>query len=853
MRHVELHLRCVTLVGLLLLSCLPVSAQSQNIRMQRVMARFVATTGYPMMGVGSWISGRGFTPGSSDFDMRMVWPGGGTEAQQLAHWQRARGQMTTLIRQEFGNEAGSILSRTNLYAPNQLMRGVEDSADAVERFQRLRTAPNLAHTGPITAENAGRVTEGVYGSGSQTYVQGYERGAGRLFYANNGRCVTGLSELAHAGETRVTYTAAGTANTAGQWAEHGLNELRDRQPRGVIKYLERLERDLVKSRSMSRLPLDEAYRSQLEGMRDLLKKSPEKLAEVSDDLARMLARGRAEAAILGGFENAGAIRRTYLRLMLDGVAARNKLGELVGKVMAKVPSGVNAESTMSFIVFCIGTKAAAESAGRGDDPIEALSNISGAINPLKIIGPLKLIGPALLAEITAEVIIQARANGMEMAAGSQSAWELMEGIYSAWGRAGVDPDPRLKLTLADLVANYQDESNLAARVMTHAGRASTRGLGTANEQNDDGVAQAIFAKCWPVIRDAWRWERDLLTSEYLQLGSEVVHMPLLIYYEPVEPKAGQPIACEARSADGKLTERLQRMREIIRILYGKGAGLAVNFYWEPGGTAVDGRNWQRGFTFAKPGVYPVQVRMEVAPYARTSRTEPRVMLTRTVPALVDIVVGAEMDSDPPPSDATRLVVNVVQEAPGGFEFWMQPDDGFLVNVEDEGLGVKFMMEGDRRLQTVLHPVGTTPPGAKRVPLEVDTVLDYDNGPGVRTIYEVPSGVPYHLELSFAVSLAERKYAEENPDYRFDAAFAEPCVKLRVSHETPAGQTTTQQLDTGVIQMDHTFARREVYVIEASAHFKYDYSLREKQRVGPSYKATYDDFQIKLATITVRGN
>lgn len=264
-------LMCLTV----LVSALPAMAQAPNARMQRVLLKFVETNGDPVMGVGSWISGKGFNAATSDFDMRLVLPKGGTDAQQLQRWQKARSQLTTLIKQEFGEQADDVLRRTNLYAPNQLMRGVEDAADAMERFRKLNTVPNLAHTGPVTANTPASFAEGLYGSGSQTYVQGYEKASGRLFYNNNGKAVTGLSELAHLGEGTPKYTAAGTASTAGQWAMHGMDELAAGRGDKVAKFLERMERDLVKSRSLSKLPADDAFRNQLRQMRELLKKSPQ--------------------------------------------------------------------------------------------------------------------------------------------------------------------------------------------------------------------------------------------------------------------------------------------------------------------------------------------------------------------------------------------------------------------------------------------------------------------------------------------------------------------------------------------------------------------------------------------------
>lgn len=628
----------VLVLGLFLLPG-PAMAQGLNARMQKVLFRFVETTGNSIMGVGSWISGKGFDPASSDFDMRLVMPQGGTEAQQLARWQQARSQLASMVKQEFGEEAGRILSRTNLYPPNQLMQGVENAADAVERFQKLNTAPNLAHSGPVTGTTSAKYTEGLYGSGSQTYVQGYERGTGRLFYNNNGKAVTGLSELAHLGEGTPKYTAAGTANTAGQWAQHAMEELTAGRGEKVAKYLERLERDLIKSRSLSNLPLDDAFRKQLQGMRDLLKSSPAKLGDVADDVARLLTRGRAEAAILGGFENAGAMRRAYLRVMLDGVAAKSKLGELLQGVLKKTPDWVNAQNVINFVVLAAGTHATSQALGRGD----VMETIGATCSHLKWV---TAFGPMLLAEVTSEILREAENSGYALAAGSQEAWDLMAGIYSSWGRADVDPDPRRKLTLADMVANFQYEHKLEAIVYAQALRASTRDLGEATAQADKGVADAIFAKCWPPIRDAWRWERDMLTSEYLQLGSEVVLTPILIYYTPKEPKVGQLVTCEARSVDGKLGERLERMNQIIRVLYGRGSLVSTTYYWTPDGTTIDDRDWKRGFRFDKPGKHSVKVQLAVQPHTSHTQTEPRVMLRREVPAMVDVEVSKGDGNEP---------------------------------------------------------------------------------------------------------------------------------------------------------------------------------------------------------------
>jgi hypothetical protein len=323
-----------------------------------------------------------------------------------------------------------------------------------------------------------------------------------------------------------------------------------------------------------------------------------------------------------------------MRVMLDGVAAKNQVGKLLDRVMRATPDWVNAQNAMNFITFAVGTYATAQAAGRGN----VMETLGTACEHLKWI---KGFGPLLMAEITTAIIEEAKASGYDLAAGSQEAWDLMAGIYSAEGRVSVDPDKRRSYTLPDLVAHFKSERKLEAIVYAQCIRASSRDAGAATGAVDMKVADAIFARCWPVIRDAWRWERDSLMSEYLILASEVTHAPLLIYYKPTNPKPGETVVCEIASYDGRVHERIRRMDEIIRILYGKGSLVALSHFWTPDGQWVGERDWQRAFTFDKPGKYPVKVRMQVSPISPHRDTNHRVMLERNVEALVDIQVGGE--------------------------------------------------------------------------------------------------------------------------------------------------------------------------------------------------------------------
>ena len=86
---------------------------------------------------------------------------------------------------------------------------------------------------------------------------------------------------------------------------------------------------------------------------------------------------------------------------------------------------------------------------------------------------------------------------------------------------------------------------------------------------------------------------------YVWLDAPIGYLASLkSYFAAGGPKAKYG---EARSFDGKLGDRLERMTQIIRILYGKGSGIAVGYYWTPAGKSVGDRDWQRGFSFAPAG------------------------------------------------------------------------------------------------------------------------------------------------------------------------------------------------------------------------------------------------------------
>jgi hypothetical protein len=108
---------------------LTVSASAQtpptNARMQNVVKAFVQQTGQMVIGLGSWISGTNYDDvlagGKSDHDLRLVIRRNGLmRAPAEQEWQSARRARRKLIENEFKEDAGKVLSATNLYPPINL-------------------------------------------------------------------------------------------------------------------------------------------------------------------------------------------------------------------------------------------------------------------------------------------------------------------------------------------------------------------------------------------------------------------------------------------------------------------------------------------------------------------------------------------------------------------------------------------------------------------------------------------------------------------------------------------------------------------------------------------------------------
>lgn len=633
-------------LGLAAACCIPALAGTPDtvraLRMQNVVKRLVQETGLQVIGLGSWISGKGYVPGVSDHDLRLVMPPGTGPETANRMWGVAQQRLRELIRQEFGSRAPEVLSHTNLYPPTQLMRGVTNPQDALERFIQYKRVPNLGYTGAVTERTPARFTEGMYGVGAGTYVQAYERQAGKLFYSHQGKVHTGMTDLVHLHEGLARYTLRGTANTAGQWAAHLADALPAGNPKTVLKYLERLELDLTKARDLAQLNTNTALRQELRQLIGKLRANPRALSSLRPAVAQAASRATMEAALLSRYDRAGTLQRGFIRLALDGIEAKNSLGKALNNLFARLPR-VPADKIAQSVVTYFSVVSSSRQLGEGN-VVTAASDAGLALAGL---------GPGLLMQLTTAMLEGTKEAGYEFVAGRQEAFDLIEGIFTAFGRAGVSDR---RYTLDQLVQNIHTEERLAAFVQARAAEAATRENGEGRT-HDAGVAEAIFKRCFPVILRAWLARREMLAAEFFDLVEALAENPLLLVCQPgcvVELDNAQraQVTVSSLVLDQSSTEKLERLRQILETLLGRSARPYVNVHdtWTAGGQAGPTRDCVV-YTFAQPGFYTVRLDREISLGAAAAPKDCPFVRSLKRFALVEIHVKSKTSKPPSPSPA----------------------------------------------------------------------------------------------------------------------------------------------------------------------------------------------------------
>ncbi|MEG3640970.1 hypothetical protein [Magnetococcus sp. PR-3] len=628
--------------SLLLLLCTPALAAEipVNVRMQNVVKTFSLQTGHRVAGLGSWISGKNYRPFKSDHDLRMLVPKGTPPKKAAKMWRHAQKTLRNLIKKEFGNDAVKILNETNFYPPNQLMNGLNSADDALGRFQQLKSMPNLGYQGKITPNTPAKYFEGLYGKGARQWAQQYEREAGRLFYSNKGKVAfMGSLDQVHLQEGLARYTPSGMGNTAGQWADKLLDEIRGGDPKKISKYLKRVNNDLKKARELAKLPKGSRWFGEVErlaGELDDLAKANLSAADRSKALGKLSLRARTlhrqavrEAGILKHWDKASKGQKVMLHYLMD---SNTKQEGWIKKMAKNVPWGQVVKGLLTYVNVLQTSRAL----GEADDASALYAQVPMLITSLPA---------SVIATITVEFLESAKGLGYRTMAMTQDAWDLLDGIYSAGGRAGSSENRRFSLD--DLVQLVPNEARLQGLVYYLALKSTDRGIGQETGKYDEKVGQEVYARVYPKILAAWKARREQLQQQIQQHAAAPFEHPILLTYSPAPARLGakgEPVTVQVRSSLS--TKTVNRSHTTLKKLYGKLSKKAnpwynISYDWnkKDGGTS-------KAFTFSQPGTYPISLQIHARAGMKGMGSHTAWGYERKTTAMVEVVVlGAEQEKD----------------------------------------------------------------------------------------------------------------------------------------------------------------------------------------------------------------
>ena len=631
-----MKLLCTLFITTIILSLVPFEQGFANDAklMREVVEEFVQTSGREILGVGSWIKGN--YGSGSDHDMRLVLPEGTSPKQAAALWKNSRATLNRLISEKFKDQADKIRRVTNLYPPSQLMSGVEDTADALVKYQSLNQVPNLGYAGKITEKTPAKYAEGLYGSGSRAWIREYETTAGRLFYKQGNSVFTGLTDLTHLSEGAAQFDVSGMAHTSLQWAEHCADELKAGRTDKVIKYLERMQRDLTKARDVGRLGGNTGNQAEVRFLISELTHEPHKLNALSERLQKVLWWNRFEAGILKQFGRV-PLKTQHILGAIHADMASNSMSQSMSRFFQKASEkGLTPDRMIAGFALAVRVLSTQNAAGE-----EGYSAVLTRLAP----GLLTSLGPQLLADMTQVIIDEAKSAGYDFAAASQEPWDLMSGIYTIEGRD--DLDSGREYSLEDLVRKVDTEEKLSNLVLAKATLAAARSAGVATDAVDKKVAESTWARTFPVIRDAWQFRLDQLYLEFEGLVQDFQKQPLRLRYSPypAESVDGQvTVNVEVGSLDRVWEKRLQAIEKVLAQVTRKGGYLNTYYRWNGGRPVGEFRDWRRLYTFTGEGPFTVLVTVSLSAGSdEFSAAEPLkarfVSLTGEAIGAVDVMVA----------------------------------------------------------------------------------------------------------------------------------------------------------------------------------------------------------------------
>jgi hypothetical protein len=533
------------------------------------------------------------------------------------------------VNAEFGSDARLVLEKTNLYAPNQLMTAVQDTEDATRLFVRHNQVPNLGYQGDVTVDTPKKFTEGLYGDGAAAWTQEYEADFGTRFYKSGDSVFSGSTKGLHAAEGKKLLSSTGAANVSRQWVAHAAECIETGDGKSLGKYLERIERDLTRSRGFIGAAADETWQTEVRTLATQLKSSPSSLSVLEHRVAQVLQRASVESEILARIKGSTPARQAVLRAILNSIQQGDELGRKILDAAAKVPAATIFEA----LGYAFGAYEAGSAYNEGDYTA-ALAAAALTIDPT-------LIG--VLLQITHLSIESARDAGASLVGNRQDCGDLMEGIFNG----GVIEVDGKRYTHEQLFESLKSEEQLSSFVFSRATQASIRQLGEAANKTDERTAQAKFDKCYPVILNVWKLRRDRLEAEYNSLFDEVVDTPPILIYRPkplrLDSRTNKAIVTVSVKEPQEVLSKIHRMKIIANELTGEWPSLTLVYRWSPGYTSPDGKE-QNTYEYDAPGFYKVGVTRQVISVAKGRKASVKLDKTDKSSEDIEVVVeGREAD------------------------------------------------------------------------------------------------------------------------------------------------------------------------------------------------------------------
>jgi hypothetical protein len=531
-----------------LLKAMPQVQGSRRIVLEALEQLLQSDPDIQLLGQGSWLRAVGksgdlsrayadpLLQGTSDHDLRLIVKG--TDQQVTSKWLQTRAALRDAINSRFVGKsaaeieellmrsgftaeqakllakkggqslASSLLNSINVYAPNQLMRGVVDQKTAEAAFKRLGGVPNLG----------GRVVEGVWGQGTTTAVQQLEQ-SGRLFFRSGTFVRAGFTDLVHASEGYGRYTLGGAANLAAQWTEKALEATQSGDPSLFAKYLRRLKSELMIARNKGNLEKT-AMSETFAMLDDIIAQAERDGAAVfgRPGLNTFLTSTRNDTELLRQLaRNPGETDRQIINAILGNSPTRwKRLGSQLQQLRTQITELVTFERVMNGILLYMAAQNVSEAAG--SQGLEAALRRAG-VDMTYFVG----LGPGILMSITNAIIEDAKDAGYALIISQQGWDDFLAGISAVKGyegETGVEQSINRMAVSYSRVADVENFVRLQCRNIA-ALKVTGAPTETATAEARQGMEEALYRKMAPIIVAKWLQRRKELMMEYCDLALQL--------------------------------------------------------------------------------------------------------------------------------------------------------------------------------------------------------------------------------------------------------------------------------------------------------------------------------------------